>query len=457
MPLFRSLRARVLFWVSVALTLLFAVTIAGLDVAFRRSSERAIEELLQVQLLGLIALAEETPEQELTLASDSVINPQFSVANSGLFGTLWDADVVPVWRSASLVGTDLQVPAWPLPGALNDYVLEPAGLPEIRMQIMGITWEFSDGSSLPYTIGVAVSLAPYAEQQASFRRNLIGWFAGIELTMLAVLTGLLSVVLRPMRQLAREVREVEAGTRSRLTGGQPTELIGLARSLNALIETERRRLTRYRNNLDDLAHALKTPLAAMRSMLGSAQTVERSLAESLDREVERMDQRVSYQLRRARASGATGLGVEPVAVAPMISDIVNTLDKVYREKQVHCDLVVPEDLSFYGDPGDLSEIVGNLVENAYKYCRQLVLVSGNAIPDGIELLIDDDGPGIDDSALGRVLERGVRADESVPGQGIGLAVVQDTVSLYEGSLGFEKAEAGGARVRVRLRRPGYRS
>lgn len=455
MPLFRSLRTRVLFWVSVALTVLFAITIVGLDVAFRRTSDDAMNELLQVQLFGLIALAEETPAQELTLAADAVSNPQFSVANSGLYGELWDADGVPVWRSGSLVGNDLPVPAWPSPGEINDYVTDPDALPPLRLQLMGITWEFDDGSSLPYTFGVAVSLEPYAEQQAAFRRNLIGWFAGITLTTLAVLTGLLAVIMRPMRLLAREVREVESGSRSRLTGDQPTELVGLARSLNALIDTERRRLTRYRNNLDDLAHSLKTPLAAMRSLLSDLDGDRQSVVESLDREVERMDQRVSYQLRRARASGATGLGAEPVRAAPLIRDLVETLDKVYRSKQVRCELDLDDAMSFYGDPGDFSEIAGNLLENAYKYCHRRVQVVGRQAPGSAELVIEDDGPGIPAAAVDSLLERGVRADESVPGQGIGLAVVRETVGLYDGELEFGQSALGGARVRVLLRRPGY--
>ncbi len=455
MPLFRSLRARVLFWVSVGLTILFAITIIGLDVAFRGTTERAVEELLQVQLLGLIALADETEDQELELAADAFINPQFSVANSGLYGALWDADRVPVWRSGSLVGSDLPVPVWPAPNELEDHLIEPPGLPNMRMQAMGITWEFSDGSSLPYTVGVAVSLSPYEEQQAAFRRNLVGWFAGITLTMLAVLTGLLRVVMRPMRQLEAEVNEVESGARTHLSGGQPSELVGLARSLNALIETERRRLARYRNNLDDLAHSLKTPLAAMRTLLSDHGQAPAALSESLDREIERMNQRVSYQLRRARASGATGLGVQPTATAPLISDIVATLDKVYRDKQVRCEVDLDPAAQFFGDPGDFSEIVGNLVENAYKYCRESVRVVCSTAAGGVALTVEDDGAGIDEAELGRVLERGIRADESVPGQGIGLAVVRETVGLYDGDLDFRKSDLGGASISVRLRRPGY--
>jgi two-component system sensor histidine kinase PhoQ len=296
-PIFRSLRARVLLWVCVALTVLFAITIVGLDMAFQRSTDRAIEDLLEVQLLGLIALAEETPDQEISLPPDSVVNPQFAVADSGLYGGLWDADGVAVWQSASLLGREIFLPSWPVSGEQVSFTVAQPDLPPLSAHAMGITWDFSDGSSLPYTFGVAVSLAPYVDRQTSFRRNLIGWFGGITVTMLIVLTGLLTFVLRPLRRLEYQVREVEAGTRQQLAGEMPSELAGLAGNLNALIATERRRLVRYRNLLDDLAHSLKTPLAAMRTLLN--RKGHETLTEDLDREVDRMDQRVSYPRRQA--------------------------------------------------------------------------------------------------------------------------------------------------------------
>src|SRR5690606_26000120 len=136
----------------------------------------------------------------------------------------------------------------------------------------------ADGRVGSYGLGIAVSLEPYDARQRAFRNSLIGWFAGITLTMLLVITGLLTFVLRPLRILERQVREVEAGRRAQLSGPYPSELVGLASNLNALIETERRRQVRYRNTLDDLAHSLKTPLAAMRSLLAEHARKDQSKA-----------------------------------------------------------------------------------------------------------------------------------------------------------------------------------
>lgn len=454
MPIVHSLRMRVVLWVSVTLTLLLAVTIVGLDAAFRRSTERAIQELLQAQLLGLIALAEETPDGDLTLP-DEDLNPQFSLADSGFYAILWDADGVPVWQSSSLLDRQIGVPSWPAPDEQRYARLSHPDLPPLEALIMGVTWEFDEGYILPYTFGVAVSVEPYEERQASFRRNLIGWFVGVTATMLIVLAVLLRWVMRPLRRLERQVREVEAGERARLDGRLPAELVGLAGNLNALIETENRRLSRYRNTLDDLAHSLKTPLAAMRALLAESRpAAPNTQTEALDRELDRMDQRVTYQLRRARASGATGLGVEPVAVEPIVHDLVGTLDKVYRDKHVSCELDIAPRAAFQGDPGDLSEILGNLLDNAYKYCRHRVAVAVTAHGGAVDVRIGDDGPGMPEAAVEILFERGMRADESVPGHGIGLAVVREIVGLYHGSLTVGVSDLGGAEVRVLLSRAG---
>ncbi|HZF31033.1 MAG TPA: ATP-binding protein [Gammaproteobacteria bacterium] len=167
-----------------------------------------------------------------------------------------------------------------------------------------------------------------------------------------------------------------------------------------------------------------------------------------------MDQRVSYQLRRARASGSTGFGTTPVPVAPAVDDLKLTLDKVYRDKRVKCDTEVGAGAVFRGDPGDLTELLGNLLDNAYKYCRGRVRLSARSADDRLAITVEDDGRGIDDAFASVLFQRGKRADESVPGQGIGLAVVREIVELYHGDVGVARSALGGAQIRVELGRAG---
>ena len=457
MALVRSLRARVVLWVSVALVVLFAVTIVGLDVAFRQSIDRSLLEVLEAHVDGLVAAAETGPDGELTMPIGN-LDPEFQVPNSGMFGAVLDADGRAIWQSLSLLGRDFPADELPEPGKKHYAKLEVPGFPPLEALLMGTVWEFPNKRSAPFTFAIAVSLQPYEQRESAFRRALIAWFGGITLTMLLVIGGLLTFVLRPLRRLERQVREVEAGDRASLTGNYPSELVGLADNLNALIETERRRLERYRHTLDDLAHSLKTPLAAMRTLLTELDVRHKAAPEpgvdALQRELDRMDQRVSYQLRRARASGATGLGTEPVPVAPIVDDLNLTLDKVYRDKGVACTLEVAPGTLFRGDPGDLTEILGNLMDNAYKYCKSKVRVAGDSNAERLSIRVGDDGRGVGAELAQELGQRGKRADESVPGQGIGLAVVRETVELYRGTLSIGHSDLGGAEIRIELARAG---
>ena len=237
----QSLRARVLLWVSLALTVLFAITIVGLDAIFVRSSELNLRDELQVQLLGLIAAAEESGDDELTLPDDAMLNLSLTVPESGVYGVIWNGDRMPIWRSASWLGRNWVVERWPTSGERIDVRLAEAGRPALAALLMGITWDFRDGSSRPFTFGVAVDEEPHRARVAAFRRNLVGWFTGITLTMLLVLTLVLRYALKPLRQLVTEVGEIETGGREAVTEELPAELTGLARNLNFLIDSERRR------------------------------------------------------------------------------------------------------------------------------------------------------------------------------------------------------------------------
>jgi two-component system sensor histidine kinase PhoQ len=141
-------------------------------------------------------------------------------------------------------------------------------------------------------------------------------------------------------------------------------------------------------------------------------------------------------------------------VAPIVDDLKQTLDKVYREKRVACSVEVAPNAVFRGDPGDLTEVLGNLMDNGYKYCKARVRVTVHSTPERLVITVGDDGRGISADEAATLLQRGKRADESVPGQGIGLAVVSETVGLYRGTLDVGRSELGGAELRVELARAG---
>jgi two-component system sensor histidine kinase PhoQ len=246
--------------------------------------------------------------------------------------------------------------------------------------------------------------------------------------------------------MEREIHEVEEARRESLGGGYPRELAGVAGNLNALLIGERKRVARYRDTLGNLAHSLKTPLAVMRAE-GATGTVSA--------EIDRMSGIIDHQLKRAAASGGALLGQAPVEVAHVAAELRATLLRVYASKDLVIELAVAPGAQFIGDRGDLTELLGNLLDNACKWCRSRVRFSATidesaGSRERLCLVVEDDGPGISAHNRARVGQRGVRADEKVPGHGLGLAMVHDTVDLYGGRLTIEASALGGARFTLRL-------
>lgn len=168
-------------------------------------------------------------------------------------------------------------------------------------------------------------------------------------------------------------------------------------------------------------------------------------------QLQRMNEIVEHRLQRAAAAGRTALGA-PLPVAPAVGRILSALDKAYAGKSVHAEIDIAPGVVFRGDEGDLLEVVGNLADNAYKWARSRVRVQARNDAAGRELTlrVEDDGPGIPPDQVERVRERGVRADATTPGHGLGIAVVQEMAELYGGELVISHSPLGGAAVEVRL-------
>ncbi len=303
-------------------------------------------------------------------------------------------------------------------------------------------------------VNVAESQSAFAAQVRRFRRQLLGWFAGLMALMLAAQALLLGWVLSPLRRAESEVRAIEHGERSALGEDYPRELAGLTRHTNILLDTERARVTRYRDTLGNLAHSVKTPLAVIRNAAEGLRE-QQDKGQLIDEQVTRIQKILDYQLKRAAASGGS-LSIRAVNVADTVNDIIETLQKVHRKPSLKVERQVDAGLNFLGDRGDLLEILGNLLDNAYKWAHSTIRVSAHASNekighgDAMTLTIEDDGPGIPDAQRDFVLGRGSRGDEQTEGHGIGLAVVRETVALQGGSVSIGRSELGGARIGLAL-------
>jgi two-component system sensor histidine kinase PhoQ len=441
-----SLSRRLLISVSLPLALFSGVMMLVLDSGFRALSEQSLRRLLDSQMVALIAAAE--PQESGGYApSLQAVDARLATPRSGLYAQIRSTQHQ--WRSPSSAGADVDFGPL-LNSGTRSLAYATFGHDRVAIESRAIQFEDDPTGGRTITFSVAVSLSPYEEQLWRFRQEMFGWFIGLMLALLLTLAALLHWVLAPLRRMEREIHQVEEGRIEVLGGGYPRELAGVAGNLNTLLVGGRKRVSRYRDTLGNLAHSLKTPLAVMRASLPAGPQ-----SGTLGGEIDRMSGIIEHQLKRAAASGGALPGQAPVDVAQVAAELRGPLLRVYAAKDLSLELAIRPGSQFIGDPGDLTEMLGNLLDNACKWCRGRVRLSvtvdAAAAPrERLRLEVEDDGPGIAAGDRARVAQRGVRADESVPGHGLGLAMVRDSVELYGGRFSIDAAALGGARVTVQL-------
>ena len=422
-----------------------SLTLAGLvlERSFRLSTLSGAEEQLRLVIYSLMG-ALETTGQGLEVL-EPLPEPRLGQPQSGLYAWITDGDAELRWRSPSAVTGGVLAPSSATglqPGEFR-FQNRPGDNGGLLRLSYAVIWEDSDEAVL--TFHVAADWAEFAAAIASFRWNL--YFGLGAVTILFVLAQVLAVrwALRPLRTMAQEVRDMEEGRRSRLSETYPVELTGLAENLDRFVAHEERSRSRYRKAMEDLAHSLKTPLAVVRNALERIPDEPRALVEE---QLERMQSTVTHQLSRASVTGPVIVGRQ-IDVATLVDRLLRALETAYRDRAISVSAELPRPCQVRGDERDLMEILGNLLENAFKYTRSRVRVSG-AVDGGLTVRVEDDGAGIPPDVRQAVLNRGTRADEVQPGQGIGLSVVAELVALYRGEIRIDESELGGALLELRL-------
>ncbi|MFT6114836.1 MAG: two-component system sensor histidine kinase PhoQ [Candidatus Azotimanducaceae bacterium] len=428
-----------------------------LDQAFQKSAEQGVSERLMIHIYGLLAVTE--VDEQLSLP-EAMQEPSFNVLGSGLFALVFDDEGTELWRSPSALDLRLeersagQLFTDLMPGSQRFGRQALLGAGEVFFKSYHVLWQRAE-IQVPYTFVVLETTIPFESEIRGFRNNLWGWLLGVVVLLVLVQWRVMSWGLSPLQKLAQDLKAIEDGDKTSLGGTYPAEIQGVTRNLNLLLASEHQQRERYRTTLGDLAHSLKTPLAILHgasSALGHASDRQSiaAMQQTVAEQVARMDEIVGYQLERAVTSSLSPIKA-PIDVQPLVSRLISALLKVYVDKnlQINADKVAG---SFFGDQRDLMELLGNVLDNACKYGHQYVgLCIENSInTSGLQITVDDDGPGIDESDRTRVLTRGTRLDSTVAGQGIGLAVVGEIVSRYGGTVSIQQSPMGGARLVIEL-------
>jgi two-component system sensor histidine kinase PhoQ len=443
-----SLRARLLLAATLVLLVFMLLSGAALEQAFRSSAQQVQRDKMQALVYAMLASADIGDNDQLTIPATALPDPRLGRVQSGLSALIFDANGRVIWRSSNFEGP---VPKLQAPEVGDALFVDFDGMFALSY---GVRWAVDSGphpdaSAKPrrYTLAVLEDKTPYRTQLGVFRRTL--WI-GLGVAAAALLLLQLLVLrwsLTPLRRLALELRRVESGEQARIESDYPDELTPLASGLNTMIQSERNQQQRYRNALDDLAHSLKTPLAVLRGVADD-KAGDAALRERLQDPLARIQEIADHQLRKAATAGRRTFA-EPVRLRPLAEKIAGALAKVYADKQPEFIFDIDDKLRARADEGDLYELLGNLMDNAGKWCRRRIRVSARYVERKLHLCVEDDGPGFPAEA-DKLLQRGMRADSLTPGQGIGLGAAAEMVRAYDGSIALGRSELGGGRVEAAL-------
>nr|WP_217431746.1 sensor histidine kinase [Brevundimonas vesicularis] len=441
-------------WIVVALVISALV----LTQAFQESALRRLGAMLNETIDEIVVGASRTPQGEAI--------PQIQDARTLrlLSGKYWqimevrpDGRLVSLARSTSLWRYDLALPAdlpARLDAAFGDVITfnttGPKDDAETREPLrVAASMKSIPRHEHPVIFIAALDRSDVDADTRQFAR--VTWIAFLILGL-----GLVSAVfiqvrigLRPLFDLRDEIADVRKGRSARIGRSYPQEIQPLAEQVNRLLDHNQEVVDRQRTHVGNLAHALKTPISVM---LAEAGTSEGDLPELVRRQTKIMQGQVDHHLRRARAAAraAHGLG-ETTPVAEVLDELAVMIEQVFRDKNVEIDWRAPDGLSFLGERQDLQEILGNLIENAAKFSRRRVRVSAGGSGLGqMILVVEDDGAGLPANQRDTVMQRGARLDESAPGSGLGLSIVDDLTRAYGGRLMLSDSDMGGLKAVLEL-------
>jgi signal transduction histidine kinase len=259
--------------------------------------------------------------------------------------------------------------------------------------------------------------------------------------------------LRPMTRLRGALAEIKSGKAGHLPRDFPSEVQPLIDDLNSMIDLNKQMVQRARAQAGNLAHGLKTPLAVLTDeadrLAARGETAE---AETIAQQCLRMRRQIDYQIARARAAASRSMPGVAAPVETAVTNIVSALKRLYAEKDLKFEFAVDQNCVALCDPMDLNEMLANLVDNACKWARREVAITGSVdlVRNCAVINVDDDGPGLPPESMDVVFQIGERLDERVPGSGLGLPIVRDLAQLYGGAVRLEPSEKGGLKAVLTL-------
>ena len=429
----RSLRSRAILWglglsaLSILVGAVVLVTSVD-DIALRRFDT----DMAALHLQLTAAVTNGTVDADIIATELS--DPLYERPYSGRYWQVTTSDGT-IITSRSLFDTVLAVPAASRELQYSDAV-GPDGA--VRLAWRQIT---PDGEA-PMVVAVANSMAQLYAEQWDIRQSLLSGFAIVGLLGLIIAIFQTSAILRPLSTLQKDINRRWDGNEGLDPADYPEEVSPLVSDINILLDRNRDLLERTRRHSADLAHALKTPSAILRNELSRFETAGQTI-EIAEEALGRIDAQITRSLTRVRAAN---LG-SPAQLGANLHQSLQRLDRafttLFANSEKILDLRVPPELRVSMDVQDVEEVLGNLLENALKFCRNMVVVSAHQTADATVIRIEDDGPGISAADRIEALRPGGRLDTATRGTGLGLAIASDVMTAYGGTLSLGQSSSLG--------------
>ncbi|MGF1548654.1 MAG: ATP-binding protein [Thiotrichales bacterium] len=440
----RSLQRQLALGLAISLLLLFALHTWLVSAFPRALTEDYIQTRLQHDGEGLLARLRVTPDNQLVIARGP-LPPIYDKPYSGHYFVI--ASGSSTLRSRSLWNEPFAVePA--APGATRiERRIGPEQQP-LLIRVIGVQFK-----GRPVTIAVAEETTPIEASINRMRKRYFVAILGTALALLAVQIWYVRRSLRPLDEARAELTQIANGEREHIDRRVPEEFQPFVNELNRLVQLLNQRLQRSRKATGNLAHALKSPLAQLAQVINDEASELGSVTRGdLSRAQSRLQTLIDAELRRARLAGGQSPG-QRFDVGVGLRDLTHALGKLYADKQLHFELDVPPTRAFPADREDMLELLGNLLDNACKWAHARVRITLRG-DTALFLTIEDDGPGADSTQLAQLTHRGLRLDESTPGHGLGLAIVDDIVAQFGGTLHFDRSpDLGGMACHLHLPYP----
>lgn len=451
-----SLRRRLL--AATVVVLVLALVAAGLLIGglFREHVTQQYREGLRLQLDQLAGATAFDADGKPQVDAARLTDPRWQRPYSGWYWQVDGAAQPGLLRSRSLWDSTLALPVDPLAdGAVHAHDGNgPRGQPLIILERSvhdpgrpGDRWRLVVAGN---TEGLESAVARFRGQLALSLLLLFALLAAASWAQVAV-------GLAPLRALRAALDALRGGRAARLDGRFPREVQPLVDDFNAVLEQNAAVVERARKHAGNLAHALKTPIAVLQhaaDQLADGKAEPATVAQAIAQQLDVARRQVDWHLARSRAAAQLRSGAEATPVLPVLQGLVRVLERVHADRGLRIALEVPATVSSACEEQDLQEMLGNVLDNACKWARSAILVTAGARhEDGRSLLcirVEDDGPGLDALQLAQLPVRGKRLDETIPGAGLGLAIVQDLVEVYGGRLTLERAALGGLAVQLCL-------